>query len=168
MLITFATRSAASQFSQSVMSGNPWEWFNSMAPDPNNLAVLFPRNFAEISQYKNIGTTFKPLRKIISSILTTLLVFFWVVPVGFVSSLSNLSTLSSIPGLGFLVSVFNLNETVKGFIQGFLPSLALILFMILLIPIITAIVHIEVNFSEISLKYPGKSPLFGDSQICHV
>ncbi len=65
------------------------------------------------------------------------LIFFWSIPVGFISALCNLSNLSKVKFLGdILKEVVGISPMVKGFLEGFLPSLALIVFMALLVPII--------------------------------
>lgn len=75
----------------------------------------------------------------IVNVFTFFLVFFWMVPVTFVSSLSNLETLSKVEGLSFLVDVVESSTAVKNFVDGFLPSLALIIFMALLLLIIRVV-----------------------------
>jgi len=58
------------------------------------------------------------------------LVFFWIIPVAFVGSLTTLQALSA--KVPFLEPVANSSSIVKGFLQGFLPTLALVIFMALL------------------------------------
>eukprot|EP01120_Amphizonella_sp_Union-15-10_P011592 TRINITY_DN4957_c0_g1_i1.p1 TRINITY_DN4957_c0_g1~~TRINITY_DN4957_c0_g1_i1.p1 ORF type:complete len:389 (-),score=40.50 TRINITY_DN4957_c0_g1_i1:27-1193(-) len=83
------------------------------------------------------------IRTFIVVILCFFLIFFWGIPVAILSGISNLETLSKIPILGFLAVVIEWNPVISGLIQGFLPTLALLLFMLLLIPIIRKLIGIE-------------------------
>ncbi len=77
------------------------------------------------------------VRNILVYLFLFALIFFWSIPVGFISALCNLSNLSKIKFLGdILKEVVGINPMIKGFLEGFLPSLALIVFMALLVPII--------------------------------
>lgn len=71
------------------------------------------------------------------TVATIFLVIFWTIPVAFVSSLSSLTSIVSI--LPFLGPVVNLSPIVNGFLQGFLPTLALIVFMAILPFIMSAL-----------------------------
>lgn len=48
----------------------------------------------------------------------------------------------------FLVSVIDWNVTLRGFVEGFLPSLALVIFMLLLVPILTLVTKRQVKNKE--------------------
>lgn len=82
-------------------------------------------------EWNNLRMRLKELsiRLIVICTILVLLYLFWSIPVAFVSSISNLENLAKIPGLNFLVALTKYNATLKGFIQSFLPSLALIIFM---------------------------------------
>jgi hypothetical protein len=77
------------------------------------------------------------IRKLFINTFFFFLCFFWAIPVTFVSSLSNLDTLSKVDGFGFLVGLLKLSPVITGFVQGFLPTLALTIFFALLLKIIT-------------------------------
>ena len=87
----------------------------------------------------------RSMRKIIAQVLTVLLVFFWSIPVTFVASLTTLEALSSNPGLGWIDDIVSLSPVLKGFLEGFLPTLAVLIFYLLLPKITTgmrAFVHL--------------------------
>lgn len=65
------------------------------------------------------------------------LIFTWTIPVAFINSLSNLDTLGTV--LPFLDKLTDASPALKGFLQGFLPTLGLLLFMSLLPYILIAI-----------------------------
>ena len=61
---------------------------------------------------------------------TVTLVLFYIIPVAFVASLTSLQALSdTIP---FLASVVDISPILRGFLEGFLPTLALLIFMAIL------------------------------------
>ena len=67
------------------------------------------------------------IRSLVIGIITVLLVVFWMIPIGFASSISNLSMLTRV--FPFLTLFFNDNPILKNFVEGFLPGLALIVFV---------------------------------------
>lgn len=93
------------------------------------------------------------IRRYIVYIIAFFLVFFWSGPVGFISvALFNLDRLSQVPALSFLVNLVELNPSLTAFIQGVLPSLGVVIFMHLLVPIISKLVEFEhpVSYSKSS------------------
>lgn len=76
------------------------------------------------------------LRTVLVTIFLILLVLFWAIPVFFISSIANLATITNIEGFSWLEPILNINSIGTGFIEGFFPSLVLIIFMALLVPII--------------------------------
>lgn len=82
------------------------------------------------------------VRSVIVNVAIFLLIFFWMIPVAFASSLVNLTTLATV--LPFLVPILNLVPVVKGFIEGFLPGLVIIIFFAILVKfIITPLARAE-------------------------
>lgn len=71
------------------------------------------------------------------------------IPIGFVSSLATLKSLSRIPALGFLVDILQTNEQLSHFIQGLLPSLILTIFLALLPLILKFFIHFENNYTKL-------------------
>lgn len=80
----------------------------------------------------NISHFQRSMRHVAAVFITFMLIIFWAIPVTFVASLTTLNSLSSQPGLGWISSVVDLSPILKGFLEGFLPTLALIIFMALL------------------------------------
>jgi calcium permeable stress-gated cation channel len=79
---------------------------------------------------------------------TFVLIFFWMIPVGFASSVSNLTTLSQV--FPFLIPVFNaMPALLKSTIEGILPALAIIIFFAILVKfIITPLCLLEGQWSR--------------------
>jgi hypothetical protein len=102
--------------------------------------------FLRVSPYSQL------MRTIVANIGIFFLTFFWAIPVAFISSLSNLNTLSKVKGLDFLVKVVEWNPIVRGFVQGFLPSVALLVFMALLLPVLRKVAEYQVIRLLIILK----------------
>eukprot|EP01112_Ceratiomyxa_fruticulosa_P018675 TRINITY_DN6012_c0_g1_i1.p1 TRINITY_DN6012_c0_g1~~TRINITY_DN6012_c0_g1_i1.p1 ORF type:complete len:746 (+),score=105.70 TRINITY_DN6012_c0_g1_i1:271-2508(+) len=80
------------------------------------------------------------------------LLFFWAIPVGFVQALANLNRLGQVPGLEFLAKTNNWPTVVRAFIQGFLPSLVLIIFYALLPKIIVYVSLLQSPHSTSKLE----------------
>jgi hypothetical protein len=92
---------------------------------------------------------------VIVNVLVFLLIFFWMIPVAFASSIANLTTLTSL--LPFLVPILDLSATVKGFIEGFLPGLILIIFFAILVKfIITPLARVENPLSHAQVEGSGE------------
>eukprot|EP00051_Salpingoeca_urceolata_P019697 m.290607 g.290607 ORF g.290607 m.290607 type:complete len:786 (-) comp19469_c2_seq2:178-2535(-) len=98
------------------------------------------------------------VRQIVVFALVGLLLVFYTVPVAFVASLTTLEALSE--SLPFLESVADSSPAVKGFLEGFLPTLALLLFMSL-IPTVLHIIaslrgfpsHSAIEFESLKLHF---------------
>lgn len=80
-----------------------------------------------------IGYLERFVREIVVLVATVLLVFFWAIPVTFAASLANLTVLITL--LSFLEPLANV-DTIRGFIEGFLPGLVIIIFFALLVDVI--------------------------------
>jgi len=128
--IVFNQKQSAKQFVQTITDPNyPNEFGRHYAPDPND---VFWSNV-------NIGCKSFFIRSLIVGVFIFFLVFFWSVPVTFLSGFSNLGTLAKVSAFSWLVDIINKSAVLAGFLQGFLPNLVLIIFMALLVPIITAV-----------------------------
>jgi len=95
-------------------------------------------------------------RSIGVAILHVCLIFLWMIPVFFVSSLTTLSNLEK-----WLPFVADLPEWFRGFLQGFLPGLALILFNMLLPPLCRWLTSLEGVQTMLDLDNGMSSKLFG-------
>eukprot|EP01135_Chromosphaera_perkinsii_P001073 Nk52_evm23s158 gene=Nk52_evmTU23s158 len=80
-------------------------------------------------------------RKVIGRVVTFFLIVFFMIPVAFVQSLTNLENLAS--EVSFLDGVQDIPQPVKGWIEGFLPPVVLIVFFILLPPICIALCKVQ-------------------------
>lgn len=78
----------------------------------------------------SVGLCQRKLRTVVVYVLVFLLVFFWTVPVAFTSTLVSLQNLTKVAP--FLKPVLELSAFVKGAIEGFLSSLALVIFFAIL------------------------------------
>jgi hypothetical protein len=107
-------------------------------------------------------------RKVIGSAMYVALFTSWVIPVSFVASLTTLEALSE--RLPFLEFVTDLNSVVKAFLQGFLPTLALMVFLIILPMLLNSISRFEgiTSYSGIDIKLVEKFFLFQVGAIKHV
>lgn len=84
------------------------------------------------------------IRSLIVNAATLLLIFFWMVPVTFVASFTNLQTLSRVPVFSWLLPLVELWPVLLAFIEGFLPGLAFLLFNFILYDyIITPLARVE-------------------------
>ncbi|KYQ92624.1 hypothetical protein DLAC_06620 [Tieghemostelium lacteum] len=142
-LVVFHQRQTAKTVTQSVMHREfPFKFSRYQAPDPLDV---------EFKNASNVGMKSYYIRTILVSLFIFGLVFFWSIPVVFLSGFSNLATLSSISAFSWIVDIIELSPVLTGFLQGFLPNLVLIIFMALLIPIITAVSRAQGFFSQSSI-----------------
>lgn len=78
----------------------------------------------------NVSPELRNARTISSNATFLLLLIFWLVPVAFISSLTNLDELGR--RIPFLEDIVDASPGLKAFLQGFLPTLGLTIFMALL------------------------------------
>jgi hypothetical protein len=96
------------------------------------------------------------------NIAVAALVIFWTIPIQFALGLANLTNLAKIPGISFLVGLFSINAAIKGFIEGLLPSLVVIAFFELVVPLLRLITrgeYVRVQTSSILRKAPLPSSI---------
>ncbi|KAL5724689.1 hypothetical protein ACHQM5_007915 [Ranunculus cassubicifolius] len=117
--VSFDSRWGAAVCAQTVQSKNPTLWLTEWAPEPRD---VYWRNLA--IPYISLS-----IRKLLISISVFALVFFYMIPIAFVQSLANLEGLERVAP--FLRPVIEMN-VIKSFLQGFLPGLALKVFMYIL------------------------------------
>ncbi|KAL8144676.1 CSC1-like protein At3g21620 [Apium graveolens] len=134
--VSFKTRWAAAVCAQTQQSRNPTVWLTEWAPEPrdvywDNLAIPF------------VSLT---IRRLVVSVAFFFLTFFFMIPIALVQSLANLEGIEkAVPFLKPVIEV----KAVKAFIQGFLPGIALKLFLIFLPSILMLMSKFE-GFSSIS------------------
>ncbi|KAA8521212.1 hypothetical protein F0562_011881 [Nyssa sinensis] len=117
--VSFNSRWGAAVCAQTQQSKNPTLWLTNWAPEPRDI------------YWKNLAISFVSLsiRKLLISLLVFALVFFYMIPIAFVQSLANLEGLERVAP--FLRPLTEL-KFIKSFLQGFLPGLALKIFLYIL------------------------------------
>ncbi|CAA0838819.1 CSC1-like protein [Striga hermonthica] len=128
--VSFDSRWGAAVCAQTQQSKNPTLWLTNWAPEPRDV------------YWKNLSIPFVSLsiRKLVISVLMFLLVFFYMIPIAFVQSLANLEGLGKVaPFLRPLIEW----KVVKSLLQGFLPGLALKIFLFVLPSILMIMSKIE-------------------------
>ncbi|KAF7849680.1 hypothetical protein BT93_L0397 [Corymbia citriodora subsp. variegata] len=117
--VSFNSRWGAAVCAQTQQSKNPTIWLTNWAPEPRDV------------YWKNLAIPFvsPTIRKLVISLSVFALVFFYMIPIAFVQSLANLDGLERVAP--FLRPVIEL-KFIKSFLQGFLPGLALKIFLYIL------------------------------------
>ncbi|CAI9095198.1 OLC1v1031083C2 [Oldenlandia corymbosa var. corymbosa] len=117
--VSFDSRWGAAVCAQTQQSRNPTLWLTRWAPEPRDI------------YWKNLAIPFLSLsvRKHVISLAVFALIFFYMIPIAFVQSLANLEGLEKVAP--FLRPLIELGF-IKSFLQGFLPGLALKIFLIIL------------------------------------
>eukprot|EP00051_Salpingoeca_urceolata_P034709 m.26301 g.26301 ORF g.26301 m.26301 type:complete len:709 (-) comp8172_c0_seq1:47-2173(-) len=125
--VVFKSRASAVACGQVSHAGIPYLWTVQPSPEIRDI------------KWSNLDMPYlsRSMRSIISSFATGALVLFWSIPVAFVSALTTLEELGKL-GAGWLVDIVELSPILQGFLEGFLPTLALIVFMAMLPTILTA------------------------------
>ncbi|KAK6158434.1 hypothetical protein DH2020_005748 [Rehmannia glutinosa] len=128
--VSFNSRWGAAVCAQTQQSKNPTLWLTNWAPEPRDV------------YWKNLAIPFVSLsiRKLLISLCVFALVFFYMIPIAFVQSLANLEGLEKVaPFLRPLIEW----KFVKSFLQGFLPGLALKIFLYILPAILMIMSKVE-------------------------
>ncbi|KAL9275363.1 CSC1-like protein, partial [Drosera capensis] len=143
--VSFNSRWGAAVCAQTQQSKNPILWLTSWAPEPRDV------------YWQNLAIPFVSLtiRKLVIGSLVFALIFFYMIPIAFVQSLANLDGLEKVAP--FLRRVMEL-KFIKSFLQGFLPGLALKIFLYYLPGILVIMSKIEgyVSLSSIERKAASK------------
>ncbi|KAJ4953008.1 hypothetical protein NE237_029840 [Protea cynaroides] len=137
--VSFNSRWAAAVCAQTEQSKNPTLWLTDWAPEPRDV------------YWQNLAIPFVSLsiRKFIMSTSVFALVFFYMIPIAFVQSLANLEGLERVaPWLRPVIEV----NIIKSFLQGFLPGLALKIFLYILPSVLMLMSKIEGHISISSLE----------------
>ncbi|KAK9699000.1 hypothetical protein RND81_08G146700 [Saponaria officinalis] len=128
--VSFNSRWGAAVCAQTQQSKNPTLWLTSWAPEPRDV------------YWQNLAIPFVSItvRKFVIGIAVFALVFFYMIPIAFVQSLANLEALEKV--VPFLRPVIEM-KFVKSLLQGFLPGLALKIFLYVLPAILMVMSKIE-------------------------
>ncbi|KAK6929070.1 CSC1/OSCA1-like, N-terminal transmembrane domain [Dillenia turbinata] len=143
--LSFNSRWGAAVCAQTQQSKNPTLWLTNWAPEPRDV------------YWRNLSIPFFSLsiRRLIISLSVFALVFFYMIPIAFVQSLANLDGLEKVAP--FLRPVIEL-KFIKSFLQGFLPGLALKVFLYILPTVLMIMSRIEghVAFSVLERRAAAK------------
>ncbi|XP_044486613.1 CSC1-like protein At4g02900 isoform X3 [Mangifera indica] len=128
--VSFKTRWGAAVCAQTQQSSNPTIWLTEWAPEPRDV------------YWENLSVPYVHLtiRKFLMAVAMFFLTFFFMIPIAFVQSLANIEQIKKVfPFLEPLIEI----DFVKSIIQGFLPGIALKIFLIVLPYILMAMSQIE-------------------------
>ncbi|WVZ70205.1 hypothetical protein U9M48_018887 [Paspalum notatum var. saurae] len=145
--VSFRSRWGAAVCAQTQQTSNPTVWLTEWAPEPRDV------------YWDNLSIPFVSLtvRRLIVAVAFFFLNFFYVIPIAFVQSLANLEGIEkAAPFLKPLIEV----PTIKSFIQGFLPGIALKIFLILLPTILMFMSKVEGLTSISSLERRSASKYY--------
>ncbi|KAI3849053.1 hypothetical protein MKX03_011496 [Papaver bracteatum] len=137
--VSFKSRWAAAVCAQTQQTRNPTLWLSEWAPEPrdvywNNLAIPF------------VSLT---IRRLIIGVAFFFLTFFFMIPIAIVQSLANIEGIEmAVPFLKPLIE----KPAIKSLIQGFLPGIALKIFLIVLPTILMFMSKFEGFYSLSSLE----------------
>ncbi|XVF71859.1 hypothetical protein PTKIN_Ptkin12aG0073300 [Pterospermum kingtungense] len=134
--VSFKTRWGAAVCAQTQQSRNPTIWLTEWAPEPRD---VYWENLA-------IPFVFLTIRRLIVAVAFFFLTFFFMIPITFVQSLANIEGIEK--ALPFLKPIIEV-KVIKSFIQGFLPGIALKIFLLFL-PTILMIMSKFEGFNSIS------------------
>ncbi|CAN6712162.1 unnamed protein product [Malus baccata var. baccata] len=137
--VSFDSRWGAAVCAQTQQSRNPTLWLTNWAPEPRDV------------YWRNLAIPFISLsiRKLVISLSVFALVFFYMIPIAFVQSLANLEGLERVAP--FLRPVVEL-KFIKSFLQGFLPGLALKIFLYILPAVLMIMSKIEGHIALSTLE----------------
>ncbi|KAK4776574.1 hypothetical protein SAY86_005262 [Trapa natans] len=147
--VSFKGRWGAAVCAQTQQSRNPTIWLTEWAPEPRD--VYWP----------NLAVPYFALtiRRLLMAVALFFLTFFFMIPIAFVQSLANIEGIERV--LPFLKPLIE-KPTVKSLVQGFLPGIALKIFLILLPTILMLMSKIEgyTSLSSLERRSAGKYHLF--------
>ncbi|VFQ88624.1 unnamed protein product [Cuscuta campestris] len=137
--VSFKSRWSAAVCAQTQQTRNPTLWLTEWAPEPRDV------------YWQNLAIPYVSLtiRKLIIGVAFFFLTFFFMIPVASVQGLANIESIRKrAPFLKVIIDI----PFVKSFIQGFLPGLALKIFLILLPTILMLMSKFEGFLSLSSLE----------------
>ncbi|XP_057955859.1 CSC1-like protein At3g21620 isoform X2 [Malania oleifera] len=117
--VSFKNRWGAAVSAQTQLYRNPTIWITEWAPEPRD---VYWDNLA-------IPYVLLTVRRLIIAVAFFFLTFFFMIPIAFVQSLANIEGIEkAVPFLKPIIEI----KVVKSFIQGFLPGIALKIFLLFL------------------------------------
>ncbi|KAF3631452.1 Protein OSCA1 [Capsicum annuum] len=117
--VSFKTRWGAAVCAQTQQSRNPTLWLTEWAPEPRD---VYWKNLA-------IPYVYLTIRRLIIGVAFFFLTFFFMIPITFVQTLASIEGIRKrAPFLKVIIDI----PFIKSFIQGFLPGIALKIFLIVL------------------------------------
>lgn len=145
--VSFKGRWGAAVAAQTQQTKNPTVWLTDWAPEPND--VYWP----------NLAIPFVELtiRRLLMTIALFFLVFFFMIPISFVQTLANLNALANT--FHFLRPILRV-RFINSLIQGYLPGLALKIFLLLLPWLLMLMSKIEGYTSLSSLERRSAAKYF--------
>ncbi|XP_022970940.1 CSC1-like protein At3g21620 [Cucurbita maxima] len=137
--VSFKSRWGAAVCAQTEQSRNPTIWLTEWAPEPRDV------------YWDNLAIPFVSLaiRRLIAGVAFFFLTFFFMIPIALVQSLANMEGIEKTAP--FLKPIIEL-KFVKSVIQGFLPGIALKIFLIVLPSILMLMSKFEGFISRSSLE----------------
>ncbi|KAK3134672.1 hypothetical protein QOZ80_5BG0409270 [Eleusine coracana subsp. coracana] len=145
--VSFRSRWGAAVCAQTQQTRNPTVWLTEWAPEPRDV------------YWNNLSIPFVSLtaRRLIVAVAFFFLNFFYVIPIAMVQSLANLEGIEkALPFLKPLIEI----PFIKSFIQGFLPGIALKIFLIVLPTILMFMSKFEGLISQSSLERRSASKYY--------
>nr|XP_019706960.1 CSC1-like protein At3g21620 isoform X4 [Elaeis guineensis] len=147
--VSFRTRWGAAVCAQTQQTRNPTLWLTKWAPEPRDV------------YWQNLAMPFVSLtvRRLIIAVAFFFLTFFFMIPIAFVQSLANIEGIEkAVPFLKPIIEV----HIIKSFIQGFLPGIALKIFLIFLPTILMLMSKFEgfISLSALERRSASKYYLF--------
>jgi hypothetical protein len=135
--VRFNNKGIAMLFCQALLSGK-WDIIGWLAPLPTDVL------------WKNLGTGYKwhLIRRGLVIISMAIVILFWAPPVAFLAGISNLETLDKVWGISFLLKAVEWSPILRGFLQGILPQLTIIILLALLLPFIRWMSSLEHFYSK--------------------
>ncbi|XP_008799225.1 calcium permeable stress-gated cation channel 1-like [Phoenix dactylifera] len=147
--VSFRTRWGAAVCAQTQQARNPTLWLTEWAPEPRDI------------YWQNLPIPFVSLivRRLIIAVAFFFLTFFFMIPIAFVQSLANIEGIEK--AAPFLKSIIEVH-VIKSFIQGFLPGIALKIFLIFLPAILMLMSKFEgfISLSTLERRSASKYYLF--------
>ncbi|EPS71707.1 hypothetical protein M569_03051, partial [Genlisea aurea] len=128
--VSFRSRWGASVCAQTQQTSNPIRWLTEWSTEPRD---VFWDNLA--IPYIKLS-----VRRLIMAVSTFFLTFFFMIPIAFVQSLASIDGIQKV--FPFLTPLIKM-EAIKAIVQGFLPGLALKIFMAILPTILNSMSRIE-------------------------
>ncbi|GKV46420.1 hypothetical protein SLEP1_g53407 [Rubroshorea leprosula] len=137
--VSFQTRWGAAVCAQTQLSRNPTTWLTEWAPEPRDVC------------WENLAIPYVSLtiRRLIIAVAFFFLTFFFMIPIVFVQSLANIEAIEK--ALPFLKPIIEV-KFIKSLIQGFLPGIALKIFLIFLPTILMLMSKFEGFISQSALE----------------